>query len=74
MIISLSYLIVSFHQKSLQNHKKSTIFDIFHIQKRIHEDNIGEHQPGLVSSYQYVDLGMLDFFQKAKTMIFDDFF
>ena len=74
MIISLSYLIISFHQKSLQNHKKSTIFDIFHIQKRIHEDNIGEHQPGLVSSYQYVALGMLDFFQNAKTMIFDDFF
>ena len=32
MIISSSYLIISFHPKSLQNHQKSTNFDIFRIQ------------------------------------------
>ena len=74
MIISSSYLIISFHPKSLQNHKKSTNFDIFRIQKRIQKDFTGEKQPGPVSSYQYVAVGMLGYFQNAKTMIFDDFF
>jgi hypothetical protein len=54
MIISLSYRIVSFHKKSLQNHKKSTNFDMFRIQKRIREDHISEQHPGPVSSYQHV--------------------
>ena len=74
MIISSSYLIISFHPKSLQNHKKSTNFDIFRIKKRIQKDFTGEKQPGPVSSYQYVAVGMLGYFQNAKTMIFDDFF
>ena len=32
IIISSSYLIISFHPNSFQNHKKSTNFDIFRIQ------------------------------------------
>ena len=71
-IFIVSYRI--FHQKSHQNTEKSTNFDIFHIQKRIQEGCIGEQQPGLVNSYQYVVSGKFNYFHNAKTVIFDDFF
>ena len=74
MIISLSYLIVSLHQKSLQNHKKSTIFNIFRIQKHIHAGYVNEKHPGPVHELSLCSFHMLDYFQNAKMMIFDDFF
>ena len=71
-IFIVSYRI--FSSKITSKYKKSTNFDIFRIQKRIHEDYIGEQQPGLVSNYQYVALDMYSYFQNAKMMIFYDFF
>ena len=71
-IFIVSYRI--FSSKITSKYKKSTNFDIFRIQKRIHEDYIGEQQPGLVSNYQYVALYMYSCFQNAKMMIFYDFF
>ena len=71
---ALSYLIVSLHQKSLQNHKKSTIFNIFRIQKHIHAGYVNEKHPGPVHELSLCSFHMLDYFQNAKMMIFDDFF
>ena len=66
MIISLSYLIVSLHQKSLQNHKKSTNFGIFRIQKRIHAGYVNEQHPGTVTSYRYAVFTCLITFKTQK--------
>ena len=74
MIISLSYLIVSLHQKLIQNHKKSINFDMFRIQKHVHAGYVNEQHPGPVHELLLCSFYMLDYFQNAKMMIFDVFF